>query len=103
MILILRKVKYILGRIGVYFWGFGEKLNYTLREMRTLFAGRRGDQCIIFRDPGSTDGGGGGGLANEENQCLIQYAYFFSVLATPLPANMQKHRTHGKAFIRIPA
>ena len=28
MILILRKEKYILGRIGLYFWGFGEKQNY---------------------------------------------------------------------------
>ena len=28
VILILRKDKYILGRIGLYFWGFGEKLNY---------------------------------------------------------------------------
>ena len=28
VILILRKNKYILGRIGLYFWGFGEKLNY---------------------------------------------------------------------------
>ena len=26
--LILRKEQYILGRIGLYFWGFGEKLNY---------------------------------------------------------------------------
>ena len=28
VILIIRKDKYILGRIGLYFWGFGEKLNY---------------------------------------------------------------------------
>ena len=28
VLLILRKDKYILGRIGLYFWGFGEKLNY---------------------------------------------------------------------------
>ena len=27
VILILRKDKYILGRIGLYFWGFGEKRN----------------------------------------------------------------------------
>ena len=31
----------------------------AFREMRTLFAGRRGDQCIIFRDQGSTDPPGG--------------------------------------------
>ena len=64
VILILRKDKYILGRIGLYFliWGeaelflgiWGAKAN-TFRETRTLFAGRRGDQCIIFRDQGSTD------------------------------------------------
>ena len=28
VILILRKDKYVLGRIGLYFWGFGEKLDY---------------------------------------------------------------------------
>ena len=33
---------------------WGAKAN-TFREMRTLFAGRREDQCIIFRDQGSTD------------------------------------------------
>ena len=32
----------------------GAKAN-TFRETRTLFAGRRGYQCIIFRDLGSTD------------------------------------------------
>ena len=66
MILILRKDKYILGRIGFWnvflgIWGeaklflgiWGTKVN-TFRETRTLFAGRRGDQCIIFRDQGST-------------------------------------------------
>ena len=36
----------------------GAKAN-TFREMRTLFAGRWGDQCIIFRDQGSTDTPGG--------------------------------------------
>ena len=30
VILILRKAKYILGRIGLYFGGFGEKLNFFL-------------------------------------------------------------------------
>ena len=62
MILILLKDKYILGRIGLYFWGeaelflgiWGAKAN-TFRETGTLFAGRRGDQCIILRDQGSTD------------------------------------------------
>ena len=65
VILILRKDKYILGRIGLYFFGiwgeaklflgiWGAKAN-TFRETRTLFAERRGHQCIIFRDQGSTD------------------------------------------------
>ena len=66
MILILRKDYYILRRIGLFFGGeaelflgiWGAKAN-TLREKRTLFAGRRGDQCIIFRDQGSTDPPGG--------------------------------------------
>ena len=58
--LILWKDKYILGRSGLYFWGeaelllgiCGAKAN-TFRETRKLFAGRRGDQCIIFRDQGA--------------------------------------------------
>ena len=65
VILILRKDKYILGRIGLYFlgiWGeaklflgiWGANAN-TFRETRTLFTGRRGEQCIIFRDQGRTD------------------------------------------------
>ena len=55
--------------IWLIFWGiwgeaelflgiWGAKAN-TFRERRTLFAGRRGDQCIIFRDQGSTDPPGG--------------------------------------------
>ena len=43
-----------LGRRGTNFRDLEAKAN-TFREMRTLFAGRRGDQCIIFRDLGSTD------------------------------------------------
>ena len=44
MILILRKDKYILGRIGLYFWGFGEKLNYFegFGEQRQILLGRQG-------------------------------------------------------------
>ena len=58
--LILWKEKYILGRIGLYFWGFGEKLNYFLRiwgakekylqgaeefgEINALFSGIKGAQ-----------------------------------------------------------
>ena len=38
----------------------------TFRETRTLFAGRRGDQCIIFRDLGSTDPPGG------PHRCLFE-------------------------------
>ena len=66
MILILRKDKYILYRenwlIFLGIWGeaelflgiWGVNAN-TFRETRTLFAGRPGDQCIIFRDQGSKD------------------------------------------------
>ena len=71
MILILQKDKSILGRIGLYFWGFGGEAELflgiwgakanTFRENRKLIAGRRGDQCIIFRDQGSTDLPWGGG------------------------------------------
>ena len=53
--------KYILGRIGLYFWGeaeqflgiWGAKAN-TFREKRKLVSRSWGDQCIIFRDLGST-------------------------------------------------
>ena len=33
---------------------WGAKAN-TFRETKNLFAGRWGDECIIFRDQGSTD------------------------------------------------
>ena len=39
----------------VYFWEFGEQRQNTFREPRQLFSGIWGDQCIIFRDQGSTD------------------------------------------------
>ena len=75
------KDKYILGRIGLYFWGiwgeaelflgiWGEKAN-TFRETRTLFAGRRGDQCIIFRDQGSTDPPPLGASEAEDFECVL--------------------------------
>ena len=48
-----------------YIWGIWGEAELVLgiwganandfRETRILFAGRRGDQCIIFRDQGSTD------------------------------------------------
>ena len=43
-ILILQKDKYIFGRIGLYFWGFWEKLNYFLGfgERRQILLGRQG-------------------------------------------------------------
>ena len=37
----------------------GAKVN-TFRDTRKLFAGRRGEEGIIFRDQGSTDALGGG-------------------------------------------
>ena len=75
MILILRKDKYILGRIGLYFWGFGEKLNYIwgFGELRQILLGRRGHylqgdgeiNALFSGIKGAQTpplGGGGGGL-----------------------------------------
>ena len=70
MNLILWKEKYILGRIGLYFWGdaelilriLGAKEN-TFRELRNFLSVILGDQCIIFRDQGSTDPPGGLSMA----------------------------------------
>ena len=52
-------------RIGLYFGGFGEKLNYFLgfweqrqiafRELRNFLSVIRGDQYIISMEQGSTD------------------------------------------------
>ena len=68
MILILRKDKYILRRIGLYsgIWGeaelflgiWGAEAN-TFMETMKIFAGRRVDQCNNFRDQGSIDPSGG--------------------------------------------
>ena len=44
----------IWGEAEQFLWIWGAKTN-TFRETKSLFAGRRGDQCIIFRDQGSTD------------------------------------------------
>ena len=43
----------IWGEAELFLGVWGAKAN-TFRETRKLFAGRRGDQCIIFRDQGST-------------------------------------------------
>ena len=48
---------YILGIWGeaeLFLGIWGAKAN-TFRETRELFAGKRGDQCIIFRDQGRTE------------------------------------------------
>ena len=64
VILILRREKYILGRIGLYFWGGGEAglilgnceaRQNTFRELRKFCSGIWGVQCIILREQGSTD------------------------------------------------
>ena len=78
VILILRKEKHILGRIDLYFggcgeklvcfYGFGEQRQNTFREPRQLFSGIWGNQCIIFRDQGSTDPPGG---LNNEIRVLV--------------------------------
>ena len=49
-----------LGRSWSFFRKrFGEQRQNTFREPRQLFSGIWGDQCIIFRDQGSTDPPGG--------------------------------------------
>ena len=48
----------IWGEAELFLGTWGAKA-YTFREMRKLFAGRQGDQCIIFRDQGRTDPPGG--------------------------------------------
>ena len=48
-----------LGRSWSFFMGFGEQRQNIFREPRQLFSGIWGDQCIIFRDQGSTDPPGG--------------------------------------------
>ena len=48
-----------LGRSWSFFMGFGEQRQNTFGEPTQLFSGILGDQCIIFRDQGSTDPPGG--------------------------------------------
>ena len=54
----------------VFFKGFGEHKQNTLREPRQLFSGIWGDKCIIFRDQGSTDPPWGASLKHL-NQCVF--------------------------------
>ena len=42
------------GEAELFLGIWGAKAN-TFRETRTLFSGRQGDQCIIFKDQGSKD------------------------------------------------
>ena len=51
VILILRIDKYILGRIDLYFWGFGKKLNY-FRDLGSEGKYFYGDEDIICRETG---------------------------------------------------
>ena len=44
----------IRGEAELFLGIWGAKAN-TFRETRKLFSGRRGDECIIFRDQGNTD------------------------------------------------
>ena len=71
MNLILRKEKYILGRIFLYFWGilgeaelilgiWGAKAIY-FQGAEQFFPGIWGDHCITFREQGSTEHPWGGG------------------------------------------
>ena len=48
-----------LGRSWSFFRDLGSKGQIIFREQRQLFSGIWGDQCIIFRDQGSTDPPGG--------------------------------------------
>ena len=48
----------IWGEDELFLGIWGAKAN-TFRETIKLFAGRRGDECIIFRDQGSTIPPGG--------------------------------------------
>ena len=54
----------IWGEAELFLRIWGAKAN-TFRETRKLFAGRWVDQCIIFRDQGSTDPPPLGGLTYE--------------------------------------
>ena len=79
--LVLKKEKYILGRIGLNFGGFGEQLNLfgehrqnTFRELRQKISGIRGDQSIIFRGLGSKDPPPlGATIGLDVNEILIQH------------------------------
>ena len=100
MILILRKDKYILGRNYLYFLGSGEKLVFfkgfgeqrqnTFREPRQLFSGIWGDQCIIFRDQGSTDPPGGPRKYHQIDVYIYQCATGIHSTFTALSADLVK-------------
>ena len=53
-------------------WGANENTFSTFRELRNFLSGIRGNQCIIFRDQGSTDPQGGGGSMARPS---IEYSY----------------------------
>ena len=62
----------IWGEAELFLGIWGAKAN-TFREPMTVFAGRRGDQCIIFRDQGSTDPPGASVVCTLCMQLLLQF------------------------------
>ena len=72
LILILRKEKYILGRIWLIFLGFGETLNY-FRALGSKGKLLLGDEEIIFRDLGRSNHYFQGSRENRTPWGLISY------------------------------
>ena len=76
--------KCILGRIGLYFGGFGGEAELiqrirgakenTFRELRNFLSVIWGDQCIIFRDQGRTDPLGASLERPPDLHCLAPYS-----------------------------
>ena len=60
----------IWGEPGVVLRVWGAKKN-TFGELRNFLSGIWGDQCIIFRDQGSTNPHGGGGSLQFIHQVTI--------------------------------
>ena len=71
----------ILGEAELFSWIWGAKAN-NFREKRKLFSGIWGDQCIIFRDLGSTPPPPLGGLNKLQERFILSFRFYSSFITS---------------------
>ena len=84
----------IWGEVELILRIWGAKEN-TFKELRNFLSGIRGDQCIIFRDQGSTEPPGG--LISKRNH----FNLFFSTLGRRQPKTFSTLNERGSNSVKM--